>query len=155
MKSHGTREKTLNNFRSRNVLLKDKFIERITRKFPETRFVSGQQIIDPSEINGTKPSERFATIQQRHLKNVYRYNQLAEGYAANASEMKKKLPSLKLQQLTDNSLSLAEARVNDHISNHGNAISGSDIIREFTKAPYGWRDSPIIHILVYFNLNLS
>ena len=146
--AQGTREKTLNNFRSRNASLKEKIVERLNRRFPETRFVSGQQIIDPSEISGTKPSERFANIMHRHLKNVYKYNQMAEGYLSNASDLKKKLPSFKLQQLTDNSLSTAENRVNDHITTHGNAMPVSDLIREFTKAPYGWRDIQVIHILV-------
>lgn len=71
--AQGTREKTLNNFRSRNTSLKEKIVERLNRRFPETRVVSVQQIIDPSEINGTKPSERFANMLHKKKVREFEY----------------------------------------------------------------------------------
>jgi len=145
--AQGTREQTLNNFRSRNATLKERIVEKLTRRFPETRFVSGQQIIDPTEVQGTRPAERFKNIVLRHLKNYYKHNSLADSYIANGAELLKKLPHYKAQTTTDNSLSSAESLVNDHISGMGNTMSVEDIIKTFIKAPYGWKDVQIIHIL--------
>jgi len=146
--AQGTREQTLNNFRSRNASLKDRIVEKLTSRFPETRFVSGQQIIDPTEVPGARPAERFKNVVQRHLKNYYKYNHLADNYIANGADLQKKLPHYMAQTTTDDSLTPAETLVNDHISGMGNAMSVEDIIKTFNKAPYGWKDVQIIHMLV-------
>ncbi len=146
--SQGAREQTLNNFRGRNSTLRDKIIGKITTRFPETRFVSGQQLIDASEVNGAKATERYKNVVLKHLENFYKYHHLAEGYCENSADLKKKIPGLKAQLLTDNNLSPAENRVNDHITSMGNAMSVEDLIKVFSKEPYGWKDIQIVHILV-------
>ena len=147
--SQGAREQTLNNFRGRNSTLRDKIIGKLTARFPETRFVSGQQLIDASEVNGTKAPERYKNVVLKHLENFYKYHHLAEGYCDNGADLKKKIPGLKAQFLTDNNLSPAENRVNDHITSMGNAVSVEDLIKVFSKDPYGWKDIQVIHILVW------
>ncbi len=146
--SQGIREQTLNNFRGRNATLKDKIINKLTARFPETRFVSGQQLIEPTEINGTKSTDRYKNVVTKHLENFYKYHQLAEGYCDNGADLKKKIPGIKTQFITDNGLSPAENRVNDHITSMGNAVSVEDLIKVFSKEPYGWKDIQVIHILV-------
>jgi len=146
--SQGTREQTLNNFRGRNTTLKEKIISKLTAHFPETRFVSGQQIIDATEVNGVKAPDRYKNVLLKHLENFYKYHHLAEGYCDNGNDLKKKVPFIKNQLLTDNSLLPAENRVNDHITSLGNAMSVDDLIKVFSKDPYGWKDIQVIHILV-------
>ena len=147
----GNRGKTIDNFRSRNASLREKLVRVLEHRLPETRFVSGQQVIDPSAVNGTKPAERYKNILEKHMGMVYRFHNLAADYATTAAELRGKIHSIKAQQLTSNALSQAETRVEEKISLTGGEMSVDDIIREFSKEPYGWKDTQVIHILVMLN----
>lgn len=147
----GTRGKTIDNFRSRNATLREKLIRTIEHRLPETRFVSGQQVIDPSAINGTKPAERYQNVLEKHMGMVYRFHHLAASYAATAADLRIKMPTIKAQQLTSNAQDQAESRIEEKISLTGGEMSVDDIIREFSKEPYGWKDTQVIHILVMLN----
>ena len=146
--SEGTRFQTINNFRERNTMVRQAIIEKLNHRFPETRFVSGQQVIDPSAINGAKTSDRYQNILQKHMELVYRNHSMAADYATTAAELKQKLPTIKAQLLTTNDLSLAEVKVNDKITAMGNEMTVEDLIRDFSKEPFGWKDMQVIHILV-------
>ncbi len=147
----GTRGKTIDNFRSRNATLREKLIRTIEHRLPETRFVSGQQVIDPSAVNGTKPAERYQNVLEKHMGLVYRFHHLAASYSATAADLRIKMPTIKEQQLTSNALDQAESRIEEKISLTGGEMSVDDIIREFSKEPYGWKDTQVIHILVMLN----
>ena len=147
----GTRGKTVDNFRSRNASLREKLVRTIEHRLPETRFVSGQQVIDPSAINGTKPAERYQNILEKHMGMVYRSHQLAADYAITAADLRGKMSTIKSQLLTSNALSQAETRVEEKISLAGGEMNVDDLIREFSKEPYGWKDIQVIHILVMLN----
>jgi len=146
--SEGTRSQTINNFRERNSAIKQVLIEKLNSRFPETRFVSGQQVIDPSAINGNKTTDRYQNILQKHMELVYRNLPMASDYATTAADLKNKLPSIKAQVLTSNDLSQAEIKVNDKITTMGGEMTVDDLIREFSKEPFGWKDIQVIHILV-------
>ncbi|MBW8331141.1 MAG: BREX system P-loop protein BrxC [Prolixibacteraceae bacterium] len=146
--SQGTRAQTINSFRNRNAITKDRLIEKLNHRFPETRFVSGQQVIDPSAINGNKTAERYQNILQKHMEMVYRNHSMAADYATTAADLKHKLFSIKAQLLTTNDLSQAETKVNDKITIMGGEMSVDDLIRDFSREPFGWKDIQVIHILV-------
>ena len=146
--SQGTRAQTIESFRNRNKNAKQRLEELIIRRFPETRFVSGQQVIDPSAINGSKTADRYQNILQKHLELVYRNHAMAADYATTAADLKHKLPTIKAQLLTTNDLSQAEIKVNDKITSMGGEMTVEDLIRDFAKEPFGWKDIQVIHILV-------
>jgi hypothetical protein len=146
--SEGTRSQTINNFRQRNGDEKIRLITKLANRFLETRFVSGQQVIDPSSINGTKPIERYQNILNKHMELVYRNHSMASDYATTYADIKAKLPSIKAQTLTTNDLSQAEIKVNDKITTMGGEMTVDDLIREFSKEPFGWKDIQVIHILI-------
>lgn len=141
-----TRAQTIANFKTRNrELLQQKIKPVFERKFNETVFISGQTVIDPSEINGTG-AERYKNVLTRHLREIYKHADLVAGLPATQNEVIQKanepaLPSYELQPLSD-----AEKLVNDYISRNGNAVLLSDLISHFKIPPYGWKDVTIIYL---------
>lgn len=143
------REKSREKFRSRNAtLLKGKIEPQIQKLFEETRFISGQSIIEPNEVTG-KGADRYRNVLTRHLENVYKYAKLTEGMPVTAEELRQKANRTvspdeygELHPMTD-----AEKMVNDYITRMGNEMTLSELIRKFTEAPYGWKDVTIIYIV--------
>lgn len=143
------RQKSIDNFKSRNAdIFANKIKPVIQRRFAETRFVSGNTVIEPNEMNGDG-AERYHHVLQRHLENVYKYAQLTHGMPLTQEELKHRA----FQKADPNDYSVihemtdAENRVNDFISYNGNEALLSDVIDKFKAAPYGWKDVTIIYIL--------
>lgn len=142
------RSKSILNFKSRNAdILNNKIKPVIFRKFVETRFISGNTIIEPNEINGDG-AERFQNVLQRHLENVYKYARLTIGMPTTQEELKqranRKVAPDEYNEL--NPMNDAENMVNDYITRMGNELILSDLIDKFKIAPYGWKDLAIIYI---------
>lgn len=143
------RQRSIENFKVRNAdLMNQKILPVIQRKFAETPFVSGQTVIDASEVSGDG-AERYRNILGRHLENVYKYARLVETLPTTQEELKQRV-----NRKTDpneyselNVLSEAERLVNDYITRMGNEILLSDLIDKFKTAPYGWKDTAIVYIV--------
>lgn len=142
----GKRGKTLENFKVRNKSLETSILARFVDKFATTRFVSKQRIIEADEINGTSPIDRIKNVQQKHLEAVYKNHLLSTDYARNTQQLKAAAASV---QLLTTTLTPAEELVNDYISSFNNEISVQDLIANFSKVPFGWRDEALLHILVH------
>lgn len=143
------RQRSIDNFKTRNAdLMAQKILPVIQRKFAETPFVSGQTVIDASEINGDG-AERYKNILGLHLENVYKYARLVETLPTTQEELKlranKKTAPNEYNEL--NVLTEAEKLVNDFITRMGNEILLSDLIDKFKGAPYGWKDTTIVYIV--------
>lgn len=143
------RKKSIENFKNRNAeILTNKIKPVIQRKFAETRFVSGQSIIEPHEING-EGADRYRNALTRHVENVFKYVKLTEGMPQTQEDLKLKAnrtPATndynELNPMTD-----AETMVNDYITRMGNELLLSDLFDKYKAAPYGWRDVCIIYIV--------
>lgn len=145
----GSREKTLENFRSRNKALLDDVIKPMfEKKFSETRFVSGHTIYEASQIPGTTPKDRYKNALEKHIDGVYKYNGLAHGFPITAQDLRSEV---KKGQTTTATLNEAEIMVDDHITNNGGEMTVEDIIAKFSDIPFGWKDTAIIYILVMLN----
>jgi hypothetical protein len=77
----GERVRTIENTRIRQNALQNKIEESLKSKYPETRFISGQQVLEASDINGTAPADRFKNTVEKHLERLYKYHKLSESYA--------------------------------------------------------------------------
>lgn len=141
----GTRAQTLALFKTRNMALRDKILTKIKQKFSETRFVSGNVIIDSNEVSGTKTQDRYKQILEKHIKSVYKHLMLAEDYASTASELRVEVAK---PQIPVPILSGAEQMVDDYISTNGNSLTVHDLIKHFTIKPFGWPDTAVIHMVV-------
>lgn len=145
----GSREKTLENFRSRNKTLLDDVIKPMfERKFAETRFVSGHTIYEANQIPGSTPRDRYKNILEKHIDAVYKYHGLAHGFPTTAQELRN---AIKSGQAVTASLNEAETMVDDHITNNGGEMTVEDIIAKFSDIPFGWKDTAIIYVLVMLN----
>ena len=143
--STGSRAKTFEVFSNRNKSLKDRITQRLQSKFPETRFISGSQIIEASQINGTLPVERVKRIIEKHLERLYKFHKESIDYARNQTELKRSAAD---NQILLPELTPAEQRIDDFITSHGDEMTIEDLIREFDKPPFGWRFEAVLDVLV-------
>jgi len=142
----GERNKTNENFKLRNRLLKDKIKTVIETKFPETRFISQNRVIEANEINGSKPKERFDNIVNKHLGDIYKMHNLCNEYAKNQAELK--ASAINGQFLIQN-LTPAEQTVNDMISANNGQMTIHDLITNFAKEPFGWKHEAVLDVLIH------
>jgi hypothetical protein len=142
----GTRKRAIEKFRDQSNKLSDDLKKRFNDKFSATPFISTQQIIKSSDLTGSTPTERFESAVEKHLSEIYKKNHLANSYAKSNDDLKKSASDPQLS--TDLSLSEAEIAVNSHIDIIGDSITVSDVTSHFQKAPYGWKDTATIDILI-------
>ena len=142
----GERAKTIENFRIRNNQLEKRIRQRLEQQYAETRFISEQRVIPADQINGSSASDRTKNAITKHLSAVYKYHELAKGYAKNQAELKKEAAD---SQILLPNLTPAEERVNDLITNYNNQMTAQDLINEFAKPPFGWRHEAVLHIMVH------
>ena len=147
-----TREKSIANFRSRNAELRTQVIEPMFHALiNKTHFVSGQNVIEPGEVNGSN-AERCKNAIIKHLENFYKYAKLAERLPANADDLRTKAnESFHPETYQLKPLSEPEKMVNDFITRQGNEIELSRLITNFGKPPYGWKDTAVIYIVIELN----
>jgi hypothetical protein len=141
----GTRKKTIEMFGEKNRIRKNELIDSIRNKFSETPFISGTQIISPADISGKEPRQRFNTVLERHLSEIYKKNKLAKPYTN--EELKRKAMSSR-QTNVDKSLSPAEDIINSFIDNTGMQTTVDDVIKHFLKPPFGWKDTSTLGLLL-------
>jgi hypothetical protein len=142
------RRRSIDNFKARNRdILETKIKPIIFRKFIETRFISGNTIIEPNEVSGNG-AERYQNVIQRHLENVYKYAKLTNGMPTTQEELKQRANrKVAPEEYNDlNPMNDAEVLVNDYITRMGNEVVLSELIEKFKTAPYGWKDISLIHI---------
>lgn len=142
----GDRQRTMENFRIRNEELKKRLISRVSELSKQSRFLSGNQILEASDINGSTPQERIKNLIEIHLDKVYKHHKLAANFAKNTAELRASAAS---KQALIPELNEAENMVNDYITNLGNELSVEDVISKFSKTPFGWRDEAIIDVLIH------
>lgn len=147
--STGERLKTIETFKLRNKELNDKITKKITDKFAETNFVSGQTVIEPDAINGSKPNERYKNLIAKHIGMVYKHHKLSNGYALTANDLRKVVRDKQTSSFND--LTPAEQMVEDHIANMGGILTVADIIQKFEGIPFGWKDVATIHMILELN----
>lgn len=142
----GERAKTIDNFRVRNDELKRRLIAQVSEKSKQNRFISGQEVWEAAEVNGSNPADRLKFLLDKHLDKIYKHHKLATSFAKNSGELRISASS---KQALLPELRTAETMVNDFITHHGNQLPVEDIINNFSKAPFGWRDEAILDILVH------
>lgn len=144
--STGTRTETLNNFRKANEILLNEIKLRFEKKFMQTAIVSKNQVVQADELNGNTPATRFEEMVKRHMEEVYRKHQLGNGYASSNAELINNAKST--QKQIDAVLSAAEEELNAKINLLGDAPVVGDLVKEFDKAPFGWKDVTTLDVLL-------
>ena len=142
----GTRKIAAIKFGDQNTKKLEDLKRRIETNFSSTNFVSDNQVIHASEINGATAADIYKNAIEKHLSEIYKKNNLANSYASTNEKLRQS--GSDGQILADTSLSSAELTVNSYIDSLGD-LTVDDVIKQFKKQPYGWKDLSTIDILIY------
>lgn len=140
----GTRTETLSNFRETNLILLNEIKMRFEKKFVETSLVSNNQLILSTEISGATAALRFEEMIKRHMSEIFRKLSLSNGYATTSIDL---LANAK-QISTKTELTNAEEELNAKLNLMGEGMVVGDIVKQFEKPPYGWKDISTLDILL-------
>lgn len=142
----GSRAETLINFRETNKLLLNEIKLRVEKKFMETACISSNQVVYAKDLTGATSAARFDAMLNHHMTAVYRKNALANTYASSNNELVAKSKSRQTQTTTE--LTPAEEELNNKLNLEGEGPVVGDIVKQFEKAPYGWKDISTLDILL-------
>lgn len=143
----GTRRRTISNFGEANKLLLKDIQSRYEKRFMETGFVSKNLVISADEVNGSTPSSKFQQMVTRHMDEVYNKHNLSTGYATSNAGLISNARSKQIQM--NEVLTPAELEMNTHLGYEGEGPVVGDIIKNFEKAPYGWKDISTLDVLLH------
>ena len=141
----GDRGRTNENFKIRNIELKDKIEGVLKQKFQETRFISQNNILESHQVTGVNAPERVKNLIEFHLSGIYKYHQLSADYARNQQELKRSAADMQIPIPT---LTPAEQSVNDFITANNNQITVHDLINKYKEEPFGWRFEAVLDVLI-------
>ncbi len=142
----GPRVETLNNFRNNNVLLLNEIRLRFENKFLSTSIISNQQIITSTQLNGNTTAARFEDMIKKHLEETYRKHGLSNAYASSNADLITNTKSKQTKINTD--LDPAEEELSNKLNLMGENPNVGDVVKNFEKAPYGWKDVATLDILL-------
>ena len=142
----GTRKETFNNFRETNLSLLNEIQIRFQNKFQHTSFISGNQVVSADEISGATPAARFQVMLNRHIAEVYRKHALSNGTATTNADLISNAKSKQKEAFKE--LTPAEEELNNKLNMMGEAPVVGDIVKQFEKAPHGWKDISTLDILL-------
>jgi hypothetical protein len=144
--ARGTRVETLNNFKSINLLLLNEIRLRFENKFLTTSIISNQHIITNDQLNGTTTAARFEDMIKKHLEETYRKHGLSNAYASANADL---IANAKSKQVKANTgLDPAEEELSTKLNLMGENPNVGDVVKNFEKAPYGWKDIATLDILL-------
>jgi hypothetical protein len=142
----GTRNQTINTFGENNKILLIEINQRFERKFLQTAIISNNQIVRPDELSGNTPFTRFEDMIKRHMESIYRKHKISNGYASSNAELISH--AKEKQKKAFKNLEPAEEEMNTKLTLMGEAPVVGDVVKEFDKPPYGWKDLATLDILL-------
>lgn len=146
----GAKVKTMEEFSQNNIkLLRDLQI-RFEKAWGQISYTSGQRVIPAHTIAASNPAARYQEMVSKHLELVYKHHSWSSSFAQSNAELQTAITSSLAMATLDNELNIAEEEVNNRITQLGNEMNLTDIVKSFEKAPYGWKDISTLHIV--FNI---
>lgn len=141
----GNRLEAMQTFRERSKRLLDELRRWLEKAFPETQYISAQQVLSASEHNGGSPDVIYDSIVKEHLRRLYNKREQATQYADDRSELRQ--VARRSQSEITGSKTAAETEVQSYL-NMAQRPTVAEVMRKFEDAPYGWQDTEILHILL-------
>ncbi len=142
----GTRNETLNNFRDKNKILLNEIKIRFEKLFMQTTIISNQQLITADELKGASPAARYEDMVEKHMAQTYRKHMLSKNYAQSNADFITNAKSR--QKTTIKDLDNAEQEMETKLNYMGSNPLVGDVVKQFEKAPYGWKDIATLDILL-------
>ena len=132
---------------------KDLYEKEIKPKFQQILdtcpVISCGNVLPASETGAAKKAERYKKLLARHMESLYPFAQLV-----NVAEVPKNNADLSAKILRPVEekpipvpLSIPEKKIKDYLDRYPHDITVNDVVRQFTKVPYGWSDCATIYFL--------
>lgn len=111
--------------------------------------ISKQDVLSASEVGTAKKAERYKLLINRHLSNLYSSANLVVNNEVpkTQSDLSAKILRPIEASVVDLPLSTAERKVKDYLDRAPHDVTVDDVVRQFTKVPYGWSDIASIYVL--------
>ena len=111
--------------------------------------ISCGSVLSVAETGPAKKIERYKTLLARHMESLYQFAQLV-----NVGEVPKNNADLsaKILRPIDETtvqlpMSTPEKKIKDYLDRSPHDVTVNDVVRQFTKVPYGWSDYATIYFL--------
>lgn len=143
--AQGERVKTLQEFAIDNNKLLAELQAKFEKEFANTSYTSMQIVNDAKSISANSSEQRYAQMIENHTKGIYHKHEWSNAFA-NTNDALRNAISANINYL-DNGLNLAEEEVNNYITRCGNNVALNNIIRDFEKPPYAWKDTAILDMV--------
>lgn len=110
--------------------------------------ISCGSVLLATETGSAKKVERYKTLLARHMESLYQFAQLV-----NVNEVPKNNTDLSakilrpIDETAVQSMSIPEKKIKDYLDRSPHDVTVNDIVRQFTKVPYGWSDYATIYFL--------
>ncbi|MCU0325315.1 MAG: BREX system P-loop protein BrxC [Spirosomaceae bacterium] len=142
----GTRNETIAGFRETNLVLLNEIYLRFEKSFLQTAIISNNRIVGANDLNGLSASARLDDMIKKHTEELYRKHKLSAGYATTNAEL---IANAKTGTQTSTvGLELAEEELNNKLNIMGDGPIVGDVVKQFEKPPYGWKDIATLDILL-------
>ena len=142
----GVRRKTLDDFSLRNKNKLADLKQLFANAFKSAPVISAQQVLKEGVLTSGDAKSRYDESLKLHFSSMYKKHDLAKTYATTSDGLKTAATSG--QTSLDKSLTAAEGEVDTWLNLMDGASTVADVVKEFSRAPYGWRDIAILHILI-------
>ena len=111
--------------------------------------ISCGSLLSATEVGTTKKVERYKTLLARHMDALYQFAQLVNvsEVPKNGAELSAKILRPIDEALAQLPMSTPEKKIKDYLDRSPHDVTVSDIVRQFTKVPYGWSDYATIYFL--------
>ena len=112
---------------------------------PKINYISGHQVKEVPSNNGSDPKSVYNRVLEDHLQRVYKKREMATEYAGSKDAVVQ--AAAREQMEMDESLTPAETEVDSHLKLTPRPVL-RDVLTTFSRPPYGWKDTEVIHILL-------
>ncbi len=111
--------------------------------------ISGQSALAASEIGASRGKEHYRSAINFHIDRLYPYAQIVNNTETPRSqnELSTKILRPVEATLVQKPLSQAEEQVNDYLDRQIHDVTVADVMRAFSKVPYGWSEFATVYTL--------
>lgn len=144
------RQRTKQIFQQRAKELYDKEITPQFQQILDTcPVISCGAVLSASQIGTAKKAERYEALLNRHMETLYSYAQLVANSETprNGADLSAKILRPVEAELINMALSTPEKKIKDYLDRSPHDVTVADVVRQFSKVPYGWSDYATIYYL--------
>ncbi len=111
--------------------------------------ISGQSVLSATDVGISKGRERYKKVMGCHMERLYEFAQVVDipEVPKNQNDLRSKITRPIEPSLVETPLSVAEQRMKDYLDRQSHDVTVDDVVKYFTKVPYGWSDIASIYTL--------